>query len=81
MFFLWMFVRSLIVYVYQINIIFLRTTNERRLVKEGKPYLIDKYKGKETISLISTYQGMRLINNNKKFVMLILRPKIGSGLQ
>lgn len=77
MLFHWMFVRlSLITYICGIRgAIFLRRDNKWTLVKEGKPYLISSYKGKIQISLIVANQAKRLINNKKKIVMLVVRPK------
>jgi hypothetical protein len=51
--------------------VFMRRANKWRLVKEGKPYLANKYKGKKTITLIYVNQTRSLIKSNKKFMMLI----------
>jgi hypothetical protein len=44
-------------------------------MKEGQLYLINTYKDKKTISLISTNHAKRLINNNEKFVTMIVIPR------
>lgn len=62
-------------YLWDHDIIFMRRGNEWRLVKEEKPYLINTYNDKKNISLILINKAKPLVNGNKKFMILVVRPK------
>ena len=62
-------------YIWDRDAIFLRRANQWKLVKEGKTYLINDYKGKEKISLLSTNQAKHLINGSQRLMMLVKRPR------
>ena len=62
-------------YMWDRDVIFLRRANQWKLVKEGKTYLINAYKGKEKISLLSANQAKHLINSSQRLMMLVKRPR------
>ena len=62
-------------YMWDRDVIFLRRANQWKLVKEGKTYLINAYKGKEKISLLLANQAKHLINGSQRLMMLVKRPR------
>jgi hypothetical protein len=43
------------------------------MIKDGKPFIINAYKGKSKISPVSANQAKKLFNSSRKFVLLFLR--------
>jgi hypothetical protein len=60
-------------YMYMRDAIFMQRTNQYRLIKNGKSYIINVHKGKSKISLVSVNQAKKLISSSKKYVLLFLR--------
>nr|KUM48642.1 hypothetical protein ABT39_MTgene4657 [Picea glauca] len=51
----------------------MRRANQYRLIKDGKPFIINAHKDKSKISLVSANQAKKLISASKKYVLLFLR--------
>ena len=59
--------------MYKRNVIFMRRENQYCLIKDGKYFIINAYKGKSKISLVSANQAKKLISSRRKTVLLFLR--------
>jgi hypothetical protein len=60
-------------YMYMRDGIFMQRSNQYKLIKDGKSYIINMHKGKSKISLVSANQTKKLISSSKKYVLLFLR--------
>jgi hypothetical protein len=60
-------------YMYMRGEIFMWRANPYQVIKDGKSYIIDTHKCKSNISLVSSNQSKKLINSNKKYVLIFLR--------
>ena len=60
-------------YMYMRDAVFMRRANQYRLIKDGKPFIINAHKDKSKISLVSANQAKKLISASKKYVLLFLR--------
>jgi hypothetical protein len=58
-------------YMYMRDEIFIRRSNQYRLIKDGKSYIINTHKGKLKISLVSANQAKKLISYIKKYVFIL----------
>ena len=59
-------------YMHMRDVIFMWRAKTYRLIKDGKSYIINAYKGKSKISLVSANQGKNSISSSKKYVFLFL---------
>ena len=59
-------------YMYMRHVIYMQRANQYRLIKDGKPCIINAHKGKSKISLVSDNQDKKLISSSKKYVLLFV---------
>jgi hypothetical protein len=55
-------------YMYMRDVIFMWRAKKYQLIKDGKSYIINAYKGKSKISLVSANQGKKSVSSSKKYV-------------
>ena len=60
-------------YMYMRDAIFMWRSNQYRLIKDGKSYIINAHKSNSKISLVSANQAKKLISSSKKYVFLFFR--------
>jgi len=60
-------------YMYICDAIFMNKSDQYRLIKDGKSFIINTHKGKSKSSLVSANQAKKLISSSKKYVLLSLR--------
>ena len=59
------------IHVYKLSFLY-EKGNQHRLIKYGKYFIINAYKGKSQVSLVSAHQAKKLINASKKYVLILL---------
>ena len=60
-------------YLYDRKVIFYREENKYNLFKDQVEYIVRAHKLKDNIYLISVGQMKRLVNNNKSFVLMVIK--------
>ena len=69
-------------YMWDSHTIFLIRGQKYRFFKNGNPFPMSVYKGKQKISHVTTNQLKRLINVNRNILILVLKPRAdGMGLE
>jgi hypothetical protein len=59
----------------------LRILHKYRQIKDGKTFLVNAYKGKKKISLVSSNQAKRLVNASKQPIMIVMKPQGSQALE
>jgi hypothetical protein len=62
-------------YIYDIKVGFFRHENKYHLTKQGVEYIVISHNMRVNTTLVSVGQMKRLINTNKKYVLMVVREK------
>ena len=62
-------------YLYDRRAIFHHHENKYHLFKNGVEYIVRAHKKKLNLSLVNAGQMKRLVNKNKNYVLLMIKPK------
>jgi hypothetical protein len=64
-------------YLYDINVVFFINENKYHLKKDGVEYIFIYHSMKVDSTIFSARQMKRLVNTNKRYVLIIVREKYG----
>jgi hypothetical protein len=62
-------------YIYDIKVVFFHHENKYHLTKGGVEYIVGSHSMRVNTTLVSGGQMKRLINTNKRYVLMVVREK------
>jgi hypothetical protein len=67
-------------YLFDRKAIFYREDNKYQLTKDGKEYVVRAHKDKLNLSLINSWQIKRIVNVNKRYLLMLVKAKDTVGI-